>query len=83
MASRLDFAEEATALQHVGNMRGVSVIILYKFHAEFAGKRIEYSWGVSKGLVHRRKPLNSKRSKEVMECTSRVIFHAASAVQKL
>ena len=60
MASCLDFAEEVTALQHVGNELGVSVIISPKFHAELAGEGIEYSWGVTKGL-YRCKPLNSKR----------------------
>lgn len=63
MASCLDFAEEMTALQHVGNELGASVIISPKFHAELAGEGIEYSWGVTKGL-YRRKPLHSKRSKE-------------------
>ena len=61
MASCLDFAEEMTALQHVGNELGVSVINTPKFHAELAGEGIEYSWGVTK-LVYRRKPLKSKRS---------------------
>ena len=46
MASCLDFAEEMTALQHVGNELGVSVIITPKFHAELAGEGIEYSWGM-------------------------------------
>ena len=44
MASCLDFfAEEMTALQHVGKELGVSVIISPKFHAEMAGEGIEYS----------------------------------------
>jgi hypothetical protein len=62
----IDFAEEMTALQHVGNELGVSVIILPKFHAELAGEGIEYSWGVTKGL-YRQKPLYSKRSKEAFK----------------
>ncbi|KAI2496293.1 hypothetical protein MHU86_18205 [Fragilaria crotonensis] len=86
MASCLDFAEEMTALQHVGNELGVSVIISPKFHAELAGEGIEYSWGVTKGL-YRRKPLHSKRSKEafrglVVECTSRDILRTET-VRKL
>ncbi|KAI2488984.1 hypothetical protein MHU86_25613 [Fragilaria crotonensis] len=85
MASCLDFAEEVTALQHVGNELGVRVIISPKFHAELAGEGIEYSWGVTKGL-YRRKPLNSKRSKEafkalVMECTSRDILQTATVAE--
>lgn len=86
MASCLDFAEEMTALQHVGKELGVSVIISPKFHAEMAGEGIEYSWGITKGL-YRRKPLNSKRSKErfkelVHECTSREILRTET-VRKL
>jgi hypothetical protein len=79
MAScHLHFAEEMTALQHVGNELGVPVIILPKFHAELAGEGIAYSWGVTKGL-YRQKPLHSERSKEafkglVIECTSRDIL---------
>jgi hypothetical protein len=86
MASCLDFAEEMTALQHVGHELGVSVIITPKFHAELAGEGIEYSWGISKG-VYRRKPLQSKKSKEsfkmlVRECTSKDIL-ATKTVRKL
>jgi hypothetical protein len=86
MASCLDFAEEVTALQHVGNELGVSVLITPKFHAEMAGEGIEYSWGVSKN-VYRRMPLNSKKGKEsfkalVHECTSRDIL-STNTVRKL
>jgi hypothetical protein len=86
MASCLDFAEERTALQHVGEELGAAVIITPKFHAELAGEGVEYSWGISKG-VYRRKPLQSKKGKEsfkrlVDECTSREIL-ATKTVRKL
>jgi len=86
MASCLDFAQELTALQHVGSELGVSVIITPKSHCELAGEGIEYSWGVTKG-VYRRKPLNSKRGKQsfkvlVHECTSREIL-STKTVRKL
>jgi len=86
MASCLDFAEEMTALQHVGKELGVSVIISPKFHAEMAGEGIEYSWGISKN-VYRKKPLDSKKAKIsfkalVKECTSRDILTTA-IVRKL
>jgi hypothetical protein len=86
MASCLDFAEELTALQHVGKELGVEVIITPKFHAELAGEGIEYSWGITKG-VYRRKPLKSKKGKEsfkalVDECTSRQIL-TTNTVRKL
>jgi hypothetical protein len=66
MTSCLDFAKEMTALQHVGSQLGVSVIITPKFHAELAGKGVEYSWGVAKG-IYIRKPLNSKKSKDAFK----------------
>jgi hypothetical protein len=86
MATCLDFAEEMTALQHVGNELGVSVLITPKFHAELAGEGIEYSWGVSKG-VYRQKPLDSKKGKEsfkalVHACTSRDVL-TTELVRKL
>ena len=86
MASCLDFAQELTALQHVGSELGVSVIITPKFHCELAGEGIEYSWGVSKSL-YRRKPLISKKGKEafkalVAECTSRDVLQTTT-VRKL
>jgi hypothetical protein len=86
MASCLDFAEELTALQHVGSQLGVSVIITPKFHAELAGEGVEYSWGITKGL-YRRKPLVSKKGKEsfrklVCEVTSRDILKT-STIRKL
>ncbi len=43
MASCLDFADELTALQHVGKEHAVSVIITPKFHAEMTGEGIEYN----------------------------------------
>ena len=86
MASCLDFAEEMTALQHVGHELGVSVLITPKFHAEMAGEGIEYSWGVAKS-VYRRMPLDSKKGKTsfkalVNECTSRDVL-TTTTVRKL
>jgi hypothetical protein len=86
MASCLDFAEEMTALQHVGHALGVSVVITPKFHAEMAGEGIEYSWGVSKS-VYRKMPLDSKKGKSsfkalVKECTSRDVLRTET-VRKL
>jgi hypothetical protein len=86
MASCLDFAEEMTALQHVGHELGVSVLITPKFHAEMAGEGIEYSWGVSKS-VYRCMPLDSKKGKAsfkalVHECISRDVLTTAT-VRKL
>jgi hypothetical protein len=62
MVSCLNFAKEMTALQHVGNQLGVSVMITPKFHALSAGEGDLYSWGSVKGM-YRQKPLISKKSK--------------------
>jgi len=61
MASCLNFAEETTALQHVGRELIVSVIITPKFHAELAGEGIKYSWAVSKGVYQRKPTKNLSR----------------------
>jgi hypothetical protein len=86
MASCQDFAEELTALQHVGQVLGVTVHITPKFHAEMAGEGIEYSWAVCKS-VYRKMPLDSKRGKDsfkalVNECISRDILKT-EVVRKL
>ncbi len=75
VASWLHFAKEMTALQHVGSQLGVSVIIIPKFHAELAGEGVEYRWGFAKG-IYRRKPLNSKKSKE--DAFKRLVSDVAS-----
>jgi hypothetical protein len=64
MAACLNFAKEMTALQRVRKGLGVSVIITPNFHVEMTGERIEYSWGVAKD-VHRCKPMESKRERQV------------------
>ncbi len=62
MESCLDFANEATELQTMGEKMGVRVIATTKFHAEMAGEGIEYLWGVAKSW-YRSKPLEAKRKK--------------------
>jgi hypothetical protein len=62
LASCLDFANETTELQTMGEKMGVRVIATTKFHAEMAGEGIEYLWGVVKSW-YRSKPLEAKRKK--------------------
>ena len=62
MESCLDFANEITELQSMGEKMGVRVILTTKFHVEMAGERIEYLWGVSKSW-YRSKPLKLKWKK--------------------
>jgi predicted transcriptional regulator len=76
MATFKDFVGQLTAaLQHVGQVLGVSVLITPKFHAKMAGKGIEYIWAVTKSVYHKM-PLESKKGMDsfealVSECTSR------------
>ena len=40
-----DFANEVSQLEYVAQSLGARVIITTKYHAEYAGEGIEYSWG--------------------------------------
>ena len=78
MESCADFANEISQLEHVGQCLGVRVVITTKYHAEYAGEEIEYSWGLSKS-VYRRHPLAAKKGKEnfndlVNKCISRELI---------
>jgi hypothetical protein len=62
-------------LEFVSQSLGVEALITTKYHAEYAGKGIEYSWGASKA-VYCRYPLASKKGKDnfnklVAKCISR------------
>ena len=58
-----DFANEKSQLEFVCESLGMEALITTKYHAEYAGEGIEYSWGASKA-VYRRYPLASKKRKE-------------------
>jgi hypothetical protein len=71
----LIFANEKTQLEFVCQSLGMEALITTKYHAEYAGEGIEYSWGAAKA-VYQRYPLASKKGKEkfvtlVSKCTSR------------
>jgi hypothetical protein len=73
-----DFQNEVSQLEHVCHQIGAQALITTKYHAEFAGEGIEYSWGFCKSL-YRRSPLKSKKGKEnfdrlVLRCISRDIM---------
>jgi hypothetical protein len=57
------FANKKSQLEFVCQSLGVEALIITKYHAEYAGEGIEYSWGASK-TVYRRYPLASKKGKE-------------------
>ena len=70
-----DFANEVSQLEYVATSLGARVIITTKYHAEYAGEGIEYSWGYSKS-IYRRHPLAAKKGrvnfiKLVDKCISR------------
>lgn len=78
MESCTDFANEVSQLEYVGQCLGVRVIITTKYHAEYAGEGVEYSWGFSK-CVYRRNPLSAKKGKInfdalVNKCISREVI---------
>ena len=62
----------------VANIDQAEALITTKYHAEYAGEGIEYSWGAAKAM-YRRYPLASKKGKEkfvdlVLKCTSREVL---------
>jgi hypothetical protein len=61
MESRLDFLQEKTSLQKLGEDLGVMIEHTPKYHAELAGEGVEYDWGCGKQR-YRRQPLNRKRT---------------------
>ena len=58
-----DFANEISQLEHVAKSPGARVIITTKYHAEYAGEGVEYSWDFSKSC-YRRHPLSAKKGKD-------------------
>jgi hypothetical protein len=61
MASCLDFANEISQLQAIGEKMGSEIMLTPKFHCEMAGEGIEYAWGVSKS-IYRSMKLADKKS---------------------
>jgi hypothetical protein len=61
MASCLDFANEISQLQAVGERMGIEVMLTPKFDCVMAGEGIEYAWGVSKS-IYRSMKLADKKS---------------------
>jgi hypothetical protein len=58
-----DFKEVESALQHLGRQLGVTVLLAPKFHAELAGKGVEYSWAHAKAF-YKRLPVSRKRGRD-------------------
>ena len=70
MAAAPDFVNETSQVEHVcmelGKRAGVEIkaMISTKYHAEYAGEGIEYSWAFSKSL-YRRHPLVAKKARKI------------------
>jgi len=76
--SCVDFANETTQLEYICKSLGAEALITTKYHAEYAGEGIKYSWGAAK-TMYCRYPLASKKGKEkfvdlVLKCTSREVL---------
>ena len=76
--SCIDFVNEKTQMEFVCDSLGAEALITTKYHAEYAGEGIEYSWGAAKA-IYRRYPLAAKKGKEkfvglVSKCTSREVL---------
>ena len=73
-----DFANEKSQLEYVCEKLGARAVTTTKYHAEYAGEGVEYSWGFAKA-IYRRYPLKSKKTKEhfvtlVRNCISRKVL---------
>ena len=62
MESRIDFYNEMSQLEFVCKSLGARALITTKYHAEYAGEGIEYSWGFAK-MLYRQYPFESKKGK--------------------
>jgi hypothetical protein len=62
MASCLDFANEITEMEALGETMGIRVVSTTKFHCELAGEGIKYAWACAKGW-YQAQPLNAKKTK--------------------
>jgi hypothetical protein len=60
MESYNDFKNEMSQLEFVCHSLGGKALITTKYHAEFAGEGIEYSWGLSK-VMYRKNLFYQKR----------------------
>jgi hypothetical protein len=63
LGSCVDFDEEETMLQSMGRKMGALIDRTLKYHPDFAGEGIKYSWGCAKHY-YQRLPLEEKRKKE-------------------
>ena len=75
MESCTDFQNKMLQLEFVCHELGCKVLITTKYHTEYAGVGIEYSWGLSKAM-YQKCPLSSKKGKQnfdalVSKCISR------------
>jgi hypothetical protein len=63
MEECMDFQHEMLQLEFICHGLGYTALITTKYHAEFSGEGIEYSWGLSKAM-YRKYPLVLKKGKQ-------------------
>ena len=63
MTKCVDFQEETSQIEYMAAKMGAMVITTTKYHSEFAGEGIEYTWGVAKS-IYRKLRLECKRTKQ-------------------
>ena len=72
MSNCADFVNEMSQLQFVCHSLGAEALTTTKYHAKYAGKGVEYSWGAAKALYWRH-PLVSKKGRLTL---TRLLQHA-------
>jgi hypothetical protein len=62
MASCLDFADEITKMEALGETVGTGAVSNTQFHCELVGEGIKYAWACAKGW-YRAQDINAKKTK--------------------
>lgn len=84
-----DFAEEMSALEHLGKQLGVNIVPTPKYHAEMAGEGVEYGWAMSKNAF-KWMSLKDRKTKEkfrkavdkVLSSETVSIYHARATARR-
>ena len=72
-----DFANEKTQLEFVCQSLGTEALITTKYHAEYAGEGIEYSWGAAKAVIDVTH-LRPKMEKKILSTSFRSVHRELS-----
>jgi hypothetical protein len=72
-----DFANEKTQLEFLCQSLGTEAPITTKYHAEYAGEGIEYSWGAAKAVIDVTH-LRPKMEKKILSTSFRSVHRELS-----